>query len=814
MNRARFLLTIYRDTLYGVRMMRSRPAFTTTAVVTLAFAIGGNTAMFTVVRAVLMQPLQYREPDRLVRMVDGATPARLAELKAGARSFTGVGAFTGVEDLAVSGGAEPEVLKAVHVSADFLRILAVDPARGRGFRPEEDVPGGPPVAMISEELWRHRFAGDLQIVGKTATLGARPYTIVGVLPPRFDFPSSGVDVWLPAPSENPTMPARAREQSPFLAVFGRLKPGVSLAQANAEMAVIRHQYARAHPAMLDAKAKTPVEITLIKDGIVASVRPLLWLLFGAVGFVLLIASANVAGLLLARTASRSREMAVRAAIGAARARLVAQLLAESVLLFVAGGAIGVLPAAWILHALPNISSFPLPRAGEIHLDWTVLGFAAALSLATGVLFGLAPALRASRPDLMGALRASGEAGNPEGLRGLLRALNIRGLLLVGQIALSVVLLIGAALLMESVAQLHRVDVGFDPSNLLTVRIALPVVRYDTDQKKVTFFQDLLHRLGTTPGIRGATVAWYVPMMFSAGTPVQDANQSVLKLNERPIATLIPISPKYFSTLQIPFRRGRDFTEHDTAESQRVAIINESLARRFWPAYPGGPNPIGQRLLVGGINPKPAEIVGIVADVHQGLESNAWAETVYTVFPQNPQAAAVLAVRTVGDPLQLTRAVREQVEALDRDQPIAGVQTMEDLLELSVGRRRLLAPLLALFACVALLLALIGIYGVIAYSVAQRNREIGIRRALGAQHADILRLVVGQCLVLSTVGVALGIGGALALTRVMKAVLFHVSATDPATFAGISILFLLVALAASYFPARRATRIDPMAALRT
>lgn len=807
------LETIWQDTRYALRTMRSKPVFAATAVVTLALAIGGNTAMFTVIRAVLLQPLEYREPDRLVRMADGATPSRLAEMKAGAHSFTEIGAFTGVEDLALSGGAEPEVLKAVHVSAGFLRILAVDPVQGRGFRAEEDMPGGPPVAMISEELWQRRFGGDSRIVGKTATLAATPYTIVGVLPPRFQFPSPGVDVWLTAPSETPALPARARAMSPYLAIFGRLKPAVSLAQANVEMRVIRRQYAMAHPAMLDAKPKKPVEVTAMKDELVDGVRSMLWLLFGAVGFVLLIACANVAGLLLARASSRSREMAVRSAIGAARTRLIGQLLAESVLLSAAGGVLGVLLAAWSLRAIPNINSFNLPRASEIHMDWMVFGFAAALSLATGTLFGLAPSLRASRPDLMGVLRASGEGANQGGPRGIVGGLNLRGLLLVGQIALSVVLLIGAALLMESVVQLHRVDVGFNPANLLTLRVALPALRYDTDQKKTSFFENLVRQVGSTPGVRRVAAAWYLPMMGAAGTPVQDANTPPLRLNERPIATLIPVTPGYFSTLEIPFRRGRDFTEHETAESQHVAIINESLARRFWPAYPAGPNPIGQRMLVGGINPKPAEIVGIVADVHQGLEANVWAESVYTAFVQNPQASAMLAVRTAGDPLRFIGAVREQVQTLDRDQPIAGVRTMQDLVELAVGSRRLLAPLLGSFAGVALLLALIGIYGVIAYSVAQRTREMGIRRALGAQHRDILRLVVGQGLVLAVVGIAIGVGGAFALTRVMKTLLFHVSATDPAIFAGIATLFLLAALVASYFPARRATRIDPMAALR-
>ncbi len=809
--------TFSQDIRYGFRTLRSRPAFAATAIVTLALAIGGNTAMFTVVRAVLLQPLQYREPDQLVSMAGGATPERFAEMKAGAHSFTEMGAFTGVEDLALSGGAEPEILKGVHVSAGFLRILAVDPVRGRGFRPEEDAAGGAPVAMISHELWQRRYGGDPQIVGKTATLSATPYTIVGVLPARFQFPAPDVDVWLTAPSESPSIPAKVRALSPYLSLFGRLRPTVSLAQASAELRVIRQQYAMAHPAMLDAKAKTPVEATPMKEELVAGVRSTLWLLFGAVGFVLLIACANIAGLLLARAASRVREMAVRSAIGAARTRLIGQMLAESVLLSAAGGALGVLLAAWSLRAIPELPSFNLPRAGEIRLDGTVLGFAAALSLVTGTLFGLAPALRASLagkpPDLMGVLRTSGEAANRAGSRGGPGRLTLRGLLLVGQIALSVVLLIGAALLMESVVQLHRVDLGFNPANLLTARVALPALRYDTDLKKTVFFRDLVRQVGATPGVRGAAAAWYLPMMGSAGTPVQDANQPPLRLNQRPIATIVPVTPAYFATLEIAFRRGRDFAESDTAEAQRVAIINESLARRFWPAYPAGPDPIGRRMLVGGVNPKPAEIVGIVADVHQGLEASPWAETVYLAFAQNTQGSAVLAVRTAGDPLRFTGAVREQVRALDRDQPIAGVQTMEDLVEAAVGRRRLLAPLLGVFAGVALLLALIGIYGVISYSVAQRTREMGIRRALGAQHQDILRLVVGQGLALALAGVAIGIGGAFALTRVMGSLLFHVSATDPGIFAGIGGLFLVVTAAACYVPARRATRIDPMDALR-
>jgi putative ABC transport system permease protein len=811
MNKGRFLEMIWQDTLYALRAMRKNPAFAATALLTLALAIGGNTAMFTVIRAVLLKPLQYRDPDRLASL-SGVTPTLFNQMKAGATSFTELGAFTGEENITLSGGAEPEVLKGERVSADFLRILGVEPLRGRGFRAEEDSAGGAPVALISSELWQRRFLADPQIVGKTAALGSTSFTIIGVLPPHFQFPVPGVDVWMTAPAEWPLMAPKSRIDSPFLSVFGRLKPGLTLQQASAELRVIRRQYAQAHPDMLDAKPKTP-EATAMKDDLVGEVRSMLWMLFGAVGFVLLIACANVASLLLARATSRSREFAVRSALGAARMRLIGQLLAESVLLSLAGGILGVLLAAWSLRAIPLITSFDLPRAGEIHLDWMVLGFAAVLSVATGILFGLAPSIGASRPDLIQVLRASGEAANQGTHRGFLAGLNIRALLSIGQVTLSIVLLIGAALLIKSVSNLRGVDVGFNPSHLLTMQVPLPPLRYDTNQKRATFFEELLGRVGSLPGVRGAAAAMYIPMMGYAGTPVQDASKPPLLLNERLIATFWSVTPGYFRTLGIALRRGRDFTARDNADAPRVAIIDEALARRFWPAYPGGLDPIGQRLLIGGVNKKPVEIIGIAAHVHESLENGSWPESVYVSLAQNAPPFATLAIRTTGNPLSFTKAVREQVQALDRDQPIALVRTMDDLVEEQVGQRRLLVILLGSFALVALLLALIGIYGIIAYSVAQRTQEMGIRRALGAQQSDILRLVVGQGFRLALAGVAVGIAGAFALTRLMTTLLFHVAATDPATFIAVALIFLFVALAASYIPARRATRIDPTAALR-
>ena len=807
------LESIVQDLRYAIRTMRKTPIFLLTTVLTLALAIGGNAVMFTVVRAVLLKPLQYPNSDQLVRISGGATPTRFAEMSAAAHSFAGLGAYTSQETVTLAGASDPVALTGIHVSAGFLGILGIDPILGRGFRPQEDLPGRTSVAMISAQLWQRQFGGDPQIIGRNVSLAATPYTIIGVLPARFEFPSPGVDVWMAAPSEWPLIPPASRALSPFLTVFGRLKSGVTLDQANAEIQVIHRQYATAHPAMLDAKPKTRVELTVLKEQLVANVRSMLWILFGAVGFVLMIACANVANLLITRSTFRAREFALRGALGAARHRLVRQLLTESILLSVFGGALGLLLAAFLLRVLPNITALELPRASEIHIDWVVLGFAAALSVITGTIFGLTPSLGVSRPDLMRVLRASGE-GVPKGASERnLAGINLRSLLSIGQVALCIVLLIGAALLFESVAHLRGVEIGFNPANLLTVSISLPPLRYDTDQKKALFFDELVRRLGSLPGVRGATVAMTLPMMEYPGIPVQDAAKPQLRLNERLIAKFFPVTPGYFRTLNIPLKHGRFFTERNTGESERVAIIDESLARRFWPGYPRQ-DPVGQRLLVGGVNPKPAEIVGVVGDVNQNLDSREnWQESVYVSFAQNPQASALVAVRTPGDPLSFTQAVRKQVATLDRDQPLGAVQTMENRVEAQVGQRRLLVLVLGSFSCVALLLALIGIYGVIAYSVAQRTQELGIRRALGAQQSDILRLVLGQGVVLALIGIVVGLGAATALTRVMNALLFHVSATDPATFLGIALLFLVVALAASYLPARRAIRMDAIAALR-
>jgi predicted permease len=795
-----------RDILYAARGIRQSPIFAATSIIILALSIGGNTAMFTVIRAVLLRPLNYRDPNQLVWISGGATPTRFEEMKT-ADALAGIACFALAENLTLAGTADPETVTGARVSANFFELLGVAPLLGNGFRLADDSPGAAGVVMISSEMWQRHFGRSQHIVGQTVTLSATPYTIAGVIPPRIQLPFPGVDVWMTRPSEWPLMPAESRRLSPFLSVIGRLKPGWSLAQANAEMMVIHRRYALAHPAMLDAKPKSPEELTSMKEHIVGNSRATLLMLYGAVSFVLIIACANLAGLFLVRAGARSREFAVRSALGAPRARLISQLLTESMLLSLVGGLIGVFLAALSLRTIPGIAALELPRTGEIGFDWVVLVYASLLSVGSGVLFGLAPSLNSCRTDLMQVLRGSGVTAG-EGTR-----TTGRGLLVIGQIALSVVLLIGAALLLESVAHLRHSDLGFNAANLLTLRISLPPGRYDSEQKQASFFRDLAQRVASLPGVRSATTAMFLPMTGSIGSPVQDAGKPPLRLNERPIATILIVAPDYFRTLDIPIRRGREFLEQDTARAQRVAIINETAARRFWPGYPTGLNPIGQHLLIGGVNPHPVEIVGIVPDVRQNLEDSSWRDTIYLSFAQNPQSSAMLAIKTGGDALQVANAVRRQVRVLDASQPVLAVQTMEELVDRESGDRQLVLRLLGSFAGIALLLALVGIYGAMSYSVTHRVREMGIRSALGARPGQLLGLVMRQGFYLTLAGIAAGVSGALFLTRIMKSLLYGVSAIDPLTFAGIGLLFALMALAATYLPARRATKIDPVAALR-
>lgn len=789
---------LWQDILHSLRIMRRSPGFAVTAVLTLALGIGANTAMFTVIHRVLLRPLDYPEPDRLVRITGGATAARYDAIRH-AQSFTGAAAFNVFTENATLSSAEgPESFKSVRVSTNFLQVLGVTPLHGRGFLAEEEMAGAQ-VALISEELWQRRFGGNPGVVGSKAIIGAAPYTIVGILPAGFQSPFPGLDIWRPWQPD--LLPLQSRLNSPLLAIIGRLKPGITNEQASAEIAVINRQYALTHPAMLDAKPRPIAEsVTPLKDDLVRNVRSILWMLFGAVGLLLLIACANVASLLLSRAAARSREFAIRAAIGAGRGRLIRQLLAESFVLALAGGVGGLLLANWSSTAIAKLSSLEMPRIREIHPDGVVFAFTLTVVVATSLLFGLAPAISGSRPDLAALMKARG--GGFGWSRRVMSWLRPRGLLVVGQIALSVVLLIGAALLVESLARLHRVNPGFQPQNLLTMRITLPQARHE----------ELVRRVESIPGVRAAAVTLTLPMTGWAGTPVHPTDQPLVKLNERPIAILQTITPGYFQTLGIPLKRGRDFASRDSQTAPLVAIINETLARRFWPSYPNGEDPVGHYILAGA-NPGPLQIVGIAGDVRQAGLGEQISPGIYRPRTQTPEMPAMFAVRTEGDPMRFVNAIRHEIRAIDGNQAISAVQTMEAVVDASEGQRRSILILLGLFAATGLVLAIVGIYGVVAYSAAQRTKEMGIRRALGAQQPDIIRLVMTEGLNLAIAGAALGIGGALALTRVMKGLLYEISATDPATFIAVALLSMTVALMASYIPARRASRIEPTEALK-
>lgn len=816
-----FLENTWNDVRYSLRTLRKSPVFALAAVLTLAIGIGGNAAMFSVIRGVLLKPLGYREPGELVRVWlhrerlasdDGSFSLfRLEELRT-AKSFTGVGAYLKFkEDVALSGQGTPEALQGARVTANFLQVLGIQPLAGRSFLPQEEAPGGAPVAMISAQLWKRRFGGDPQIVGKAITLDSTTYTIIGVLPEGFAFPFNDTDVWLTRPTEWSLVPQRAWPYVSSLQGFARLKPGTTLKQAQAEMDVLHGRYVLTHPEDSDKAGGATVLLSPLKDRLVANVRSTLWTLFGAVGFVLLIACANIAGLLLARASGRSREFAVRAALGAPRGRLVRQLLAESLVLALLGGTLGILLAKWMSGMIKHISVLNLPRAGEIQLDGTVLAFTLGLSIVTGILFGLLPSLKVSRPDVAHELRDTATSTPRKRLFGL----NTRALLVIGQISLSTLLLIGATLLIKSYARLSTVDPGFQPAQVLTMKITLPLATYDTNQKKFAFFRELAQRAATVPGVRDAAVGMSIPTISDwLGTNVLIEGQPVVEGSKQPSVRVQSITPGYFRALKIPLRRGREFTKRDNAPgAPGVAIISESFARRFWPEYPLGLNPVGQHLREGMDRTRWLEIVGIVANVHEwGLAIDAGTEF-YIPTIVHPLQRAYLIARTQGNPLQLAGALRKQVLAIDQNQPVSDIRTMEAVLDATLGERRLTTLLLGTFAAIAVILAVIGIYGVIAYSVVQRTQEVGIRRALGAQQSDILQLVLSQGLGLAIGGIAIGMGGAFALTRIMKSLLFHVSATDPATFFEIGLLFVAVALAASYIPARSAARIDPMAALR-
>jgi putative ABC transport system permease protein len=804
MGGALVLDTLARDVAYTVRTLRKNPAFAVTAVVTLALGIGANTAVFTIVRSVLLRPLAYREPDRLVQITSGATTMRLEELKKTARSYTDFGDYCNQSaDVALTGAFTPEVIKQARVSANFLSILGVEPLIGRSFTAEEDSPGGPPVVIISSNLWQRRFGGDPQIVGRTIDVAGFAHTVVGIMPADFKFPFPEADVWFPQPAKD------INQFSPLLVVFGRLAPGVTLAQASAELQVINAQYAAAHPGMMDTKPNKPARVAPLKDSLVANVRGILWMLFGAVTFVLLIACANVAGLLLARATSRTREFAIRAALGASRGRVIAQVLIESTTLSFLAAIIGTALAQWMLHAitLASLTRAELPRIGEVRLDPLVLAFALMLSVATGLVFGLLPSFTVSRPDLVAGLKSRGESGASSHRFG---RFNTRSALVAGQVALSIVLLSGTALLIRSLVRLSHVDPGFDSSSLLTFRVSLSPTHYNKTESLVAFYDEVLRRIDAVPGVKRSTISLTLPMMGYPMMPVQPADAPRRQLNERQLGMIQFIMPDYFRTLGIPLRSGREFNERDKTGAPPVTIINEALARKLWPDYPQF-NPIGRRILMG-VRTAQYEVVGVVGDIRQGLDTDLTPGMYWPAY-QEVSPTMMFAVRTQGDPLRYAEPMRRAVLAVDSAQPISAIYTMTEMAEQEEGKRRLVLVVLGAFAIAAVLLTMIGIYGTITYWVVQRTGELGIRRALGAPTGHILWLVVGRGMGVTAAGLVVGIGGAIALTRLIQSLLFHVSPNDPATLTTVALITTALSLAATYLPARRAAGVDPMEALR-
>jgi predicted permease len=638
------------------------------------------------------------------------------------------------------------------------------------------------------------------------TLDATPYTIIGVLPRGFQFAplGSAADLWAPRVFDlNITTPAQIRAGVGFLSAVARLAPGVSARQAEAEMDILDRQYKRENPRMPDADPQQTMRARDLQEQTVANVRTAVLVLSGAVGLLLLIACANVAALLLSRGLARRKEIAIRAALGARRAALIGQLLTESVMLALAGGALGIVFGAWGTHALGGLGGVNLPRAEEIGIDWRVMVFTGALTLVTGVLFGLIPAMQLSRQDLNPVLRAEGR-----GSAGSRRRSGLRGALVVAQVALSMVLLVGAGLLIRSFVRLRNVNGGFDARNVLTMNIALPPARYAKGPQMAAFYDQAVKRVSAMPGVQSAAVCSALPVRPVRFSPVLVEGQPGVPLAARPILAIQMVSPAYFRTLRVALRKGREFTEGDNAEAPLVAVVNETLVRRFWPRE----DPIGKHLLLGRMV-QPAEVVGVAADVNNLSLAAAPEAEVYLSFPQRPWASMNLILRTAGDPRNWAAAARAAVAAVDRDQPVTALNTMEEVLATSTAQQRFSVFLLGVFSTTALVLAAVGLYGAIAYSVAERTQEVGIRMALGATKRDILRMIVGQGLSMALAGLAIGTVAALAVTRLMSGLLFQVNAADPASFAGSALLFAGVAALASYLPSRRATRIDPIEALR-
>ena len=806
--------TLIQDLRYGLRLLARSPGFTAIALLTLTLGIGATAAIFSVVDAVLLRSLPYREPQRLVSVfedVSGAgfprntpAPGNYADCKAQTLIFEDAAAITSkVYNLTGGAGAhpgEPEELQGAAVTQNLFFILGTKPALGRVFLPEEDRPGAAHVALIGHGLWKRRFGGDRSLIGRDIPLNGEKYTVVGVMPPGFSYPSKDTEIWSP---RGFTPEQLTNREMHYLQVVARLRPGVTLAKANAELEVLCKRLARAYPETnreIRRFFAEPLHETYTREA-----RSGLVVLMAAVAFILLIACANIANLLLSRATGRQREIAVRTALGAGRIRIVRQMLTESALLAAGGGLLGILLADWCFNFLKNLIPEDLSRTVSLTLDLRVLGFAVVISLVSSFLFGMAPALQVSKLDLNDVLKEGGR-----GSAGPRRRI-FRNLLVIGEVALSLMLLVGSGLLLESFSRLRGLDPGFRSDHVLTVRLEVPRTRYGEFAKRSEFFAQVLERVRALPGVKVAGFTSALPLTWEGGTSGFTPEGMALDPNISYDANNRVVTPGYFEAMRIPLRRGRLFDKSDGQDAPPVAIINETMARKFWPNQ----DAVGKRLKFEDKTPW-RRVVGVVADVRQMRLSEPARQEMY--FPcwqakENWMVPRDMTVRSSADPLSLAAAVRQAVWSIDRDQPVSNIMTLDDLLDQEVAERRVQAALLGGLAALALMLACVGIYGVLSYLVTQRTQEIGIRVALGANAADVFRTVAGQGMALAAIGIASGAGAALALSRLLSSQLFGVQATDPFTYADAMAVFAMVALLACYFPARRAARVDPTVALR-
>ena len=789
-------------------MLVKAPAFTALVVLILGLGIGVNTAIFSIVYAVALKPLPFAEPSRLVAIHGGrSTNSDVAlaypdfvDFRDQATGIEQMGGYTS-GGVTLTGNGDPDALDASFVTPDFFQVLGVKPLTGRLFQPSDNVKGAAPVAILSEAVWRRRFAADPGVIGRGITIDRTGFTIVGVMAQDFEFPyqADRVEIWLPTIADPFVASLMDGRGASFLYAIGRLKPGVTVGQAESELAAIAVRLAQQYPT---SNAGRTIAAVPLHDDIVNDYRRGLVLLLGAVGVVLLIACANVANLLLARGAARHKEIAIRVALGAGRPRLIRQLLIEALAFSIAAGLVGIILSLWGVAALVAATPLDIPRLQSARVDTTVLAFATFVSMATGIIFGVAPALQLSRPDHGEALNEAGRGSSGS------RAARTGRALVVAEIALSLVLLTGAGLLVRSFLQLQRVEPGFVPQRAVTMQLLLPGSRYPGEADQIRFFRQVHDRMTASPGVQSAAVSTTLPMSGSnlgAGFTVDD--HPVANPADRPTAAGFAISPDYFATMGIQLVRGRVFTARDDENGPPVAIINETMARRFWP----NEDPVGRRLTsYAGVS---REIVGIVRDVkNRDLAENAGPQ-LYTPYVQRPWPFLAVVARTTGDPVGLAATLRQAVASVDPDLAAADVRTIDDYLAQSVATPRFNATLIAGFAVLAVFLAGCGLYGVMSYAVVQRSREIGIRMALGAQPGDVRGMVVSQALKMGLAGLIVGLAGAFAAARLLDNLLFGIGSSDPATFATMCGLLLGVVLVAAYVPARRATRVDPMVALR-